>query len=670
MFVKRAVILILFVLATFAGSAQNGCTTLGQNPSTAFPVCGTNVFSQSIVPNCGGKAVPGPCARTDSLTDTNPFWYKFTCYRAGTLGFRIKPIDLDDDYDWQIFDITGRDPNAIYTDRSLFVACNWSGNPGITGASNTGTSLVNCAGYAYPTFSAMPVLKLNHDYLLLVSHFTKFKPGQEGYELSFGGGTASITDTVKPALKSISSSCDATKIYVKLNKSMKCNSLAADGSDFTISTPGINIIAATAFCKGFDMDSLQLTLDKRLPVGNYTVSVKNGTDGNTILDNCGEPIPVGNSLPLPIYPLAPTPMDSLVPVQCAPQTLQLVFRKNILCSSIASDGSDFIINGPSPVRVLSASATCSSGVSKMITIQLDAPIVNGGMYHINLQTGSDGNTLLDECSEETPAGSTISFLVKDTVSADFTFAVNKGCTRDTVHFFHDGKHAVNQWNWQLDYNGQSSLQNPVTYFETFGKKQIRLIVSNGFCSDTLTKSIVLDNELKASFTTEPEICPEDSAVFVNKSIGNIVSYTWNFGNGKFSTNETPAPQHYPITLSETIYNVQLVIQNDIGCFDTSIQQINVLKSCYIAVPTAFTPNGDGLNDYLYPLGALKTKDLVFRVYNRLGQLVFESNDWHKKWDGTFKGEPQDAGIFVWTLQYVLRDTGKPVFMKGSTVLIR
>ncbi len=281
---------LFFFLESFA-NAQTTCTALGQNPSTAFPVCGTSVFSQSTVPYCGGRSVPGPCSSTADLTDTNPFWYKFTCFSAGTLGFLITPVDLADDYDWQFFDVTGHNPNDIYTDPSLFVSCNWSGNTGLTGASSAGRTLNNCAGTAYPTFSSMPVLKLNHNYLLLVSHFTKFRPSEKGYQLSFGGGTASITDTLPPALQSISASCDATKIYIKTNKKMKCSSLAVDGSDFTISPAVANITSASSFCDAFDMDSLELDLSNPLPPGNYTITIKNGSDGNTLLDNCGTNIP-------------------------------------------------------------------------------------------------------------------------------------------------------------------------------------------------------------------------------------------------------------------------------------------------------------------------------------------------------------------------------------------
>ena len=668
--VKLVILLPAFLLFALCAGAQNACTTLGQNPATAFPVCGTSVFSQTTVPNCGGKRIPGPCATTDSLTDTNPFWYKFTCFSPGTLGFLIKPVDLGDDYDWQLFDITGHDPNDVYTDKTLFVSCNWSGNTGLTGASSAGRSLNNCAGTSYPTFSSMPTLKLNHDYLLLVSHFTKFKPGQAGYELSFGGGTASITDTIPPALKSLSSSCDATKIYIKLNKKMKCSSLALDGSDFAISPAVVKINSATAFCNGFDMDSVELNLNGRLPVGNYTISVKNGTDGNTLFDNCGRNIPVGNSLPLNILPLAPTPMDSMVPVKCAPQSLQLIFRKNILCSSVASDGSDFMVNGPSPVSVVSTTTNCVNTVTKSIILNLSSPIVNGGTYRIILKTGNDGNTIVDECSEQTKVGSALSFNVKDTVSADFSYQIAAGCKQDTVLFMHDGKQQVNRWLWQLDYNGTSNLQNPVTYFNSFGTKQIILSVSNGFCSDTVTKNIILDNELKAAFETNNTLCPEDTAVFKNTSIGNIVSYDWNFKNGNFSTDENPSPQKYPVLLDEKNYAVTLVVKSNLGCYDTAVNNIRVLKSCYIAVPNAFTPNGDGLNDFLYPLNAFKADNLEFKVYNRLGQLVFHSNDWTQKWDGTVKGDPQDAGIYVWTLKYILRDTGKHIFMKGSTVLIR
>jgi gliding motility-associated-like protein len=121
---------------------------------------------------------------------------------------------------------------------------------------------------------------------------------------------------------------------------------------------------------------------------------------------------------------------------------------------------------------------------------------------------------------------------------------------------------------------------------------------------------------------------------------------------------------------EKSYTVQLIVKNRANCLDTTVQTIKVLKTCYIAVPNAFTPNGDGLNDYLYPLNAYKADGLDFYVYNRFGQVVFHTRDWTEKWDGKVNGKVQNGDTYVWTLSYTNRDNGQKFFLKGTTVLIR
>src|SRR4029078_312185 len=119
------------------------------------------------------------------------------------------------------------------------------------------------------------------------------------------------------------------------------------------------------------------------------------------------------------------------------------------------------------------------------------------------------------------------------------------------------------------------------------------------------------------------------------------------------------------------YSIRLIAFNiPLNCRDTAIHTIKVLGSCYIAVPSAFTPNGDGLNDWLYPLNALKADDLHFSVYNRLRQLVFATKDWTRKWDGKIKGILQDTGIYAWVLTFTQHDTKEKIFMKGTTLLLR
>ena len=566
--------------------------------------------------------------------------------------------------------ITNRNPDEIYTNATLFVACNWSGDGGLTGASSAGTAIARCDGLGVPRFSSMPTLILGHEYLLLVSHFSD---SQSGYSLSFGGGTANITDPVNPALLKARAPCDGTKITVKLNKKMKCKSLAANGSDFSISPAIAPILSATGIgCNtGFDMDSVVLTLGGIVPPGNYTITIQTGTDGNNLLDNCGRSIPVGQSLPVTVFPLTPTPMDSLTKVGCAPDELQLVFKDPMLCSSIAPDGSDFVVTGNSAVTVAGAAGVCSAdGFTYLLKVRLSAPVQNAGSFQISLRIGSDGNTIINECGVETIAGSFKTFTTKDTVSAHFKTSVRYSCITDTIKYTHDGGNGVNNWKWSFDNNISSNTKDTAITWLSEGQKMATLIVTNGTCRDTVIAALLLNSRVKAAFESAAIACPGDPVTFKDNSTGPVVTWLWNFGNNNTSSVKTPTAQLYQPTAAPRNVLSQLIVKNILGCADTVTKTIYVLSNCYIAIPKGFSPNNDGLNDFLYPTNAYKAKDLLFRVYNRVGQLLFETRNWTKKWDGTFKGNPQDPGTYVWVLSYTNIDSGIRVEQKGSTVLIR
>ncbi len=87
------------------------------------------------------------------------------------------------------------------------------------------------------------------------------------------------------------------------------------------------------------------------------------------------------------------------------------------------------------------------------------------------------------------------------------------------------------------------------------------------------------------------------------------------------------------------------------------------------MPTAFTPNGDGLNDLCRPVIFGTLDKYEFTVYNRYGETVFHSKQPGKGWDGMVKGKQQNAGTFMWVCQYQL--DGKMLELeKGTVVLIR
>ncbi|HXD79714.1 MAG TPA: gliding motility-associated C-terminal domain-containing protein [Puia sp.] len=678
---------LLIILWVFLGPAsirsiraQSNCTVLGQTPQTAFPVCGSNVFVQDSVPICYGGDVPVPVCGT-GYGAINPYWYKFTCFKSGTLGLLISPSNPGDDYDWEVFDVTGQQLGAVFQNVGLVVVDNWSGVSGNTGTSALAANYSECGSTQIPAttpppFSKMPNLIQGHSYLLLISHFSG--SGQSGYQLSFGGGTASITDTTEPAMTGASAICNSV-VGIRLNKKMACSSLTATGSEFSISPmpPGVQITGAAGnTCNsGFDMDSVTLTLSAGLPAGSYKLTAIDGSDGNTLLDVCGTPIPTGAALNFAVRPVQPTPLGTLMPPGCSPTVLTLAFHgpSPILCSSIAADGSDFAVTGPGAVSIAGATGVCDAGgFTDTVLIRLSGPIQSAGSYQLNLRQGSDGNTLLNYCGINTPPGS-VAFSTKDTVSAAaFSGVVRPGCKQDTIIYTYPLANGVNSWLWEFDGQDTSHARNPPPrIYAPYGNKTVSLVVSNGVCSDSTQATFPLVNGFQAKFEGPEILCPRDYAKFVNYSTGAwITTWSWSFGDGTTSDQQAPPDHLFPQAGEETKYPVTLVAGDSLGCKDTATQVIDVLKTCFIAVPGAFTPNGDGVNDYLYPLNALKAVNLEFRIYNRWGQLVFETTDWLKRWDGTIGGQQAPAGVYVWMLSYVDGDTGKRIFQKGTSLLIR
>lgn len=676
---KYCISTFLLAVAVNTALGQSDCElngVKGQFPSTAILICNSTLFTQDTVPDCLNYPIPAPGCRlvgVGDYKDKNPFWFTFTCYRAGTLEFLIDPKKPDDDYNWQFYDITGHGASEIYSDGALVRGANWSGSPGKTGASASGINFKECAsapGDNVPAFSTPPDLIEGHTYLLLVSHF--YDNTESGFTLSFKGGSANITDPATPLLVNASVNCDGTQLGVKLTKKMRCSTIAPDGSDFEI--PGFNNIiggAAGNECSlRYDTDSVIITLKNPLPPGNYTVAIKKGSDNNTIVDNCGNDIKEGSFAVFDVAVKKPVALDSITTPTCAPVILQLVFERTIQCSSVAPGGSDFKITGPQPVTIVAAKGNCTNGISNVIEVQLASPIVQQGTYTVTLLKGIDGNAITDPCGLETPAGATTTFTIKDTVNANFTYNIFKGCRNDTIQYFNGLENGKTNWNWQFD-NGTSNSQNPTVVYNSFGNKKTQLIVSNGFCSDTAMVIFFLEHDsLKAAFTMPSEHCPDELAYFTDISTGNINNWNWQFGNGSTSNLQNPLPQMYAAINTNQLLPVQLIIQNDKACYDTAIQFLKLVSNCFVAVPKAFTPNNDGLNDYLYPLNAFRTTKLEFTIFNRNGELLFSTKDWTNKWDGSFKNQPQPTGTYTWQLQYTSTETGKTIFQKGTSVLIR
>jgi len=266
----------------------------------------------------------------------------------------------------------------------------------------------------------------------------------------------------------------------------------------------------------------------------------------------------------------------------------------------------------------------------------------------------------------------------DTISTNISiynvsanFIANNTCLYDSVKFtditnFPFG--TITSWTWNFGDGNTSNAQNPSHLYNIPKNYDVSLIIqtSQG-CIDTIIKQITVYPSPLAQFnisTTEFEV--NKPIYFVDASTG-ASSWLWNFGdNFGTSTNQNPTYTYiYPGN-----YIIIEIVRNEFGCKDTAIQTIYVKKSDEIyppALPTAFTPNNDNNNDTLFVRGG-PFKELLFKVYNEWGQMIFESNDASIGWDGTYKGNPQPIGVYICTVEAITINNKQYKFSQEVTLI--
>ena len=123
------------------------------------------------------------------------------------------------------------------------------------------------------------------------------------------------------------------------------------------------------------------------------------------------------------------------------------------------------------------------------------------------------------------------------------------------------------------------------------------------------------------------------------------------------------------TISADSVLFTVMVKDIAGCTGYDTVKIKAFKGVTYYVPNAFSPNGDGNNDIFrpVPVGIMSTE--FFRIFNRYGQLIFETSQITGGWDGSFKGKPQQSGNYIWMLRGK-GSNGSTIEMKGNVVLIR
>lgn len=231
------------------------------------------------------------------------------------------------------------------------------------------------------------------------------------------------------------------------------------------------------------------------------------------------------------------------------------------------------------------------------------------------------------------------------------------------------------FSWDFGDPGSGALNTstdptPTHLYENPGPYSIKLTVFDettcNKVSDT-TISILVSPRPKAAYTFSPAPPVANTPmVFQNGSMG-AVKYKWDFGDGDtLMTTTVDTIQHlYKFTDS---FNVCLVAYNQYDCTDTVCHTVATLINPLLDMPNAFTPGRFGQNGIFKVAGFGITK-LMFRIYNRWGQLVFQSTNQDIGWDGSYQGNPQPMGVYVYTVEAEFSN-GKRATRKGDLTLLR
>ena len=264
---------------------------------------------------------------------------------------------------------------------------------------------------------------------------------------------------------------------------------------------------------------------------------------------------------------------------------------------------------------------------------------------------------------------TRTFIANPAPVVDIT--VPDGCMNEPISFLanqSDNQTTITQWNWSFGDGTISQSQNPVHDYSISGNidVQFNAVASNGCVSDGITKTINVGH-IYATASNDTTILPNipfQLKVDYGGDFNGVPSFLWSPDAGlsnHLTWNPTASLQD-DITYIVTVSTSQ-------GCSAKDTVVIKVFKGSAVYVPTGFTPNGDGRNDFLRGLYIGIKKVHYFRVYNRWGQQIFSTTSLIEGWDGTIKGVKQQTGTYVWILR--AEDlAGKIHEMKGISTLIR
>lgn len=734
-----------------------------QDACEALVVCGTS-FTSAYSYQGIGRVMDLPNGSPCGPGEVSSMWLRLNVNTPGDIVFTITPVNHNDDYDFSVVDITTTGCSNL----SNIIRCNYNSNytgipaNSVVGINNISTTDFVTGGTPGNHFLRKITANAGDVYLVLICNIGVYNGSStsSGFTIDFTGSTATFNQPPLPVLNSVTSTCNYQDIVLTVNQPVRCGSIAADGSDFLLSPVGTVTGATGATCSGSIgyTTKITLSLTSPLPNGSYVLNARSGTDGNTLLNLCNGALALPDTLQFNV--LVPDVIFLSIDTPAC-QTITINMNEPVSCDSIAPDGSDFIISGPSTVLVASAKggngcvAGGVGGYTQQVKVTLANPVAVDGVYDIVVQNGTDGNTLMNSCGKMQNPGDRISFTVNsyngllkalpDTTicndgvtitlgginngvapSGGFTYKWSpangvvlqdslvtsllvpanitsytlatidgRGCyLRDsiTIRFqpitsgiispvdtaiclgeqvqLQGGGGVSYKWfdNAMMQSNTDMHLSctactSPIAT-PPVGDNSYYLVVTNdAACRDTLLAHVYVHPLPDVTVSPVEITVKYGDTILLNAE--NATTYSWSpatlLNDPKLKSPAT-GQLYEPVVLTVTGFS-------EYGCVNTADIHVNIDYEIRDIMPNAFTPNGDGKNDIFRLAGITYQKLIKFRVFDRWGKVVFQSNDISNGWDGTINGTPAAIGTYFYVAEFSYPD-GKIKEYKGDVTLIR
>ncbi len=290
---------------------------------------------------------------------------------------------------------------------------------------------------------------------------------------------------------------------------------------------------------------------------------------------------------------------------------------------------------------------------------------NDGLFNVQLIVSSNNG-----CKDTIIKQTTIYPLPVVNFNAD----TSSGCKSLCVNFSDASSvpgDSIILWSWNFGDGATVVGKNTEHCFFNDGQYDITLIsTSSQGCRDTLTQQqmITIWPSPVAGFITVPDAAsilnPEFE--FIDLSSGST-QWQWSFGDS--SNSGLQKPLH---SFSDTgTYTVQQIVINQYGCKDTIEKTVIISPEFTIYIPNAFSPNGDGDNDTFIPIGSgIDASEFELFIFDRWGNLIFQSNEINKPWDGKDRGgKLMQQDIYVWKVKLLDVFKKKHTYF-GNVILLK